>query len=83
MYTASYAKNTEIKNLLNETIDYLDDNFSTWRKSPFLKFSYSIKRGIKHIGLWGISILYKFNMPMVYIRVYRFVVDKLKIDIKW
>ena len=42
-----------------------------------------VKKGFKHIGLWGISKLYKWNMPMVYIRTYRFLIDKLKIDIKW
>ena len=83
MYRASYDKNINIKKMLKETIRYLDENFSTWRKSPYLKFAYSIKRGIKHIGLWGISKLYKFNMPIVYIKVYRFMVDRLKIDIKF
>lgn len=83
MYRASYDHNIEIKKLLKETIKYLDENFSTWRKSPFLKFGYSVKRGIKHIGLWGISLLYKFNIPMLYIKAYRFVIDKMRIDIKW
>ena len=30
-----------------------------------------------------ISKLYKWNIPIVYIRLYRFMVDKLKIDIKF
>ena len=83
MYRASYDKNIDIKNMVKETIKYLDENFNTWRKNPFLKFSYSIKKGFKHLGLWGISLLYKWNMPMVYIRLYRFTIDKLKLDIKW
>ena len=83
MYRASYDKNIKIKEMIKETIKYLDKNFSTWRKSPYLKFRYSLKKGIKHIGLWGISKLYKWNMPMVYINSYRFLVDKLKIDIKF
>lgn len=83
MYRASYDKKINIKEMIKETIKYLDENFATWRKSPYLKFTYSAKRGIKHIGLWGISKLYKWNMPMVYIRLYRFMVDKLKIDIKF
>lgn len=83
MYRASYDKDINIKEMLKETIKYLDKNFTTWRISPYLKFGYSIKRGIKHIGLWGISKLYKWNIPMVYIKVYRFMVDKLKIDIKF
>ncbi len=83
MYRASYDTSIDIKKMIKETINYLDVNFSTWRKNPFLKFSYSIKKGFKHFGLWGISLLYKLNMPMVYIRLYRFAIDKLKIDIKW
>lgn len=83
MYRASYDKSIDIKKMLKETIKYLDDNFSTWRKNPFLKLTYSIKKGFKHFGLWGISLLYKWHMEMVYIRLYRFVIDKLKIDIKW
>ena len=83
MYRASYDKSIDIKKMVKETIKYLDDNFSTWRKNPYLKLSYSIKKGFTHIGLWGISKLYKWNMPMVYIKLYRFMIDRLKIDIKW
>lgn len=83
MYRASYDNNIEIKKLMKETIKYLDDNFSTWRKSPFLKFSYSIKKGFKHIGLWGISVMYKLNLYMLFLKMYKFLVDKLRIDIKF
>lgn len=83
MYRASYDKSINIKEMVTDTIKYLDINFPTWRKSPYLKLKYSLKKGITHIGLWGISKLYKWNMPMVYIRLYRFMIDKLKIDIKW
>lgn len=83
MYRASYDKSINIKEMLKETIEYLDKNFSTWRKSPYLKLGYSLKKGFKHVGLWGISKLYKWNMPMIYIKLYRFMIDKLKIDIKF
>ena len=83
MYRVSYDKTVDMKEMLKETIKYLDDNFTNWRKSPFLKLGYSLKKGFKHIALWGVSLFYKWNMPMVYIRVYRFLVDKLKIDIKF
>lgn len=83
MYRVSYDKTINMKKLLKQTITYLDENFSTWRKSPFLKIDYCFPKGIKHIGLWGISKLYKWNMPIIYIKLYRFMVDKLKIDIKF
>ena len=83
MYRVSYDKSVDMKKMLKDTIKYLDDNFGNWRKSPFLKLGYSLKKGFKHIALWGVSLFYKWNMPMVYINVYRFLVDKLKIDIKF
>ena len=83
MYRVSYDKTVDIKQMLKETIKYLDDNFENWRKSPFLKLGYSLKHGFKHIALWGVSLLYKLGIPNVYIKVYRFLVDKLKIDIKF
>ncbi len=83
MYRVSYDKTVDIKQMLKETIKYLDENFENWRKSPFLKLGYSLKHGFKHIALWGVSLLYKLGIPNVYIKVYRFLVDKLKIDIKF
>ena len=79
----SYDETVNMKEMLKETIKYLDDNFSNWRKSPFLTFKYSIKKGFKHLALWGVSVFYRLGLPMVYIKVYRFLVDKLKIDIKF
>ena len=64
-------------------LNIANSNFENWRKSPFLKFGYSIKRGFKHIALWGVALLYKMKLPMIYINTYRFLVDKLKIDIKF
>ena len=83
MYRVSYDETVNMKEMLKETIKYLDENFTNWRKSPFLKFGYSLKKGFKHIAFWGVSLFYKWGIPMVYINVYRFLVDKLKIDIKF
>jgi len=83
MYRVSYDKSVKMKNMMKETIKYLDESFEGWRNNRFLTLRYSIKKGFKHIGLWGISTLYKIGLPMLFIRVYRFVIDKCKIDIKW
>lgn len=83
MYRVSYDKTINIKEMMKDTIQYLDENFNNWRRSPYLKFTYSITKGIKHIGLWGISLLYKLKLEMLFIKLYRFTIDKLKIDIKF
>ena len=83
MYRVSYDKSVNMNEMLKETIKYLDNNFENWRKSPFLKLGYSCKKGFKHIALWGVALFYKLGIPGIYIKVYRFLVDKLKIDIKF
>ena len=83
MYRLSYNKKINIKEELKNTIVYLDHNFPTWMKSDFMKFNYCFKKGFKHIALYGVVKLYKFNIPIVYIKIYRFMVDILKIDIKF
>lgn len=83
MYRVSYDKSVDMKKMLKDTIEYLDNNFENWRKSPFLKLGYSLKKGFKHIAFWGVSLFYKWGIPNVYIKIYRFLVDKLKIDIKF
>ena len=83
MYRASYDKSINMKKMMKETIAYLNENFPTWRKNPFLTFSYSCKKGFKHFALWGVSKMYILGMPMVFIKIYRFMIDKLKIDIKF
>lgn len=83
IYRVSYDNKIDIKKELKEIKKYLDNNFKTWRNNPFLKLTNCYNKGIRHIGLWGISILYRLNLEMIYIKVYRFLIDKLKIDIKF
>lgn len=83
MYRVSYSNSIPIKEATNDVILFLDTYFNTWRHSKFLKFHFVKNKGLKYIGLWFISLLYSHGLALVFIKSYRFVHDKLKIDIKW
>lgn len=83
MYRASYDKSIDMKKMMKETMEYIDLNFPNWRKSRFLTFKNSIKNDSRHIGLWLISKMYKMHLNMLFIKMYRFMIDKCKIDIKY
>jgi glycosyltransferase involved in cell wall biosynthesis len=83
MYRVSYSNAVRTREITRGVISYLDGNFPSWRRSKFLKLGFVLNKGPKYIGLWGIAWFYKHNMEMVFINTYRFVHDKLKIDIKW
>lgn len=83
MYRVSYAQGAEVKKVLKNVILFLDNSFPLWRKTKFLKMTFAFGKGIKYTALAFISQLYKRHMAMVFLRIYRFVHDKLKLDIKW
>ena len=83
MYMVSYDKSVNMRKMMKDVTIYLDNNFKTWRKSKFFKVSHCFPKGVKFIAIWGVHLLYKLHMPIIYIWGYRFLVDKLHIDIKW
>lgn len=83
MYRASYNKEINFKQERKETKEYLNEYFPRLQKNPFLKFSYCIKRGIKHIAIWLVAKMYQLNLEGIFFCLYRFMIDVLKIDIKW
>ena len=83
MHMVSYDKSVKMQELLKDTTRYLDKEFPTWRKSKFFKMSHCFPKGIKFIGIWGVHLLYRMGLPIIYIWGYKFLVEKLHIVIKW
>ena len=53
------------------------------RITSFDKFSHCFKNGFKSILIWGVHLFYRIRLPIVYVWVNRFLVDVLKIEVKW
>ena len=83
MHMVSYNKSVKMKKTTEDVIKYMDENFELWRKCKFFKLSHCIKKGFKFFGIWGVHLLYRMHLQMIYIRLYRFMLDKLHIYIKW
>ena len=79
----SYDKDTNIHTVIKDVIKYLNENFPDWKKNKFFKLSHSIKGGFKSILIWGVHFFYRIRLPIVYVWVNRFLVDVLKVEVKW
>lgn len=82
MFRISADKTSNFKEELKKNRQYLDTNFSSWRKSKYLKLSYCIG----HHSNTKVAIMKKIyvcGLFRVFISVYNFMISKLKIDIKW
>lgn len=82
MFRISADKTSNFKEELKKNKKYLDTNFSTWRKTEYLKLSYCIKhKSNTKVAL--MRMIYKSGLFKVFMNIYNFMINKLKIDIKW
>lgn len=82
MFRISADKTSNFKEELKKNREYLDTNFSSWRKSEYLKLSYCMK----HKSNSKVAIMrkvYKSGLFRIFLSLYNFMINKLKIDIKW
>ena len=82
-FMLSYDKSVNMHKALKGIIAYLDENFPEWRKCKHYKLGHSIKRGFKYFCIWGVHLLYRMNLPIIYIWVNRFLLDVIKLEVKW
>ena len=83
MFRLSYDKNCNLKEKISINTIFLKENFPTWKNSKYLKLSYMKNNGFENIKLWIVCWVYKFHAFRLFISMYRFMITRLKIDIKW
>ena len=83
MYRLSYDKNCNLKQAIKRKNKFLDKEFPSWRKSPYMTLGYVVKNRFDNLKLWIVRCTYRFHLFGAFLAVYRFMIDKLKVDIKW
>lgn len=82
-FRLSYDKNVNLKKELSEIKHFINSNFKDWKKSKYLKLSYILSKKSKNLKLGIMKKVYDFNMFRLFLVVYKFMIDKIKVDIKW
>ena len=83
MYRVSADKDVNFKQVLKENTSFLDENFPKWRNNKYIKLSYIITHKGLNFKLWVVRQFYRFHIFNLFLTVYKFMINKLKIDIKW
>lgn len=72
-------KDINIRKRLEHIKEYMNHNFPNWKK-----FKFKIKgQFLKNTAIHIIRFMYKTNTFIVFLYLYNFLINKLKIDIKW
>lgn len=77
------AKDVNLSKELGKTTSYLDAHFPTWRNNRYLNWSYAKEHGGALKKLCIARAVYKAHMMPAFLATYRFMIDKLHVDIKW
>ena len=83
MFRLSYTEKKDFKELFKNNKEFLNYNFSGYKKSRYLKIFYVLKHKSSNLKIAVMKKIYSFGMFGVFLKLYRFMIDKLKIDIKW
>lgn len=83
VFRLSCDRDYDLNEIIAEMTAYLDKNFPTWRKSPYLCWSYASSRKGAFEKLLVVQKVYKAHMMPAFLATYRFMIDKLHVDIKW
>ena len=82
-FMLSYYPDVNLRKELKGITNYLDLNFREWRHSRFYSMFHCFPKGMKYVLIWGVHLFYRLGLPGVYIKVNRFLRDKLKKEVKW
>lgn len=83
MYRMSEDKTLDFKSALKENKVFLNTNFPRWKKSKYIKLSYVITHKGANFKLWIVKIFYNLGLFRLFISVYKFMIKKFGVDIKW
>ena len=83
MYRLYSTKDISFKDELKKNTDFLDKEFPLWRNSEYLKHSFVRKNKGANKKLWIVRQFYRFHMFQLFLFFYTFMINKLKVDIKW
>lgn len=82
MLSISNDKDCNFKEELKNNRKFLNSNFSTWKKTKYLKIMYTLK----HKCNFKVAIMkkiYLMHLFRPFLIVYKFMINILKVDIKW
>lgn len=83
VFRLSCSAHAKVSREVSRMTQYLDCNFPSWRKSPYINFSYALSRGGALIKVYIVQLLYKAHLLPAFLAIYRFMIYRLHVDIKW
>lgn len=83
LFRLSYDPSADLGAYITRCTTFLNQTFPTWKHSSYTGLRYALQEKGAFLKLWIVRLFYKAHLMRPFLAVYRFVIDKLHIDIKW
>ena len=83
MIKASELNKSDFKEEYKNNLVYLNENFSEWKKTRYLNIIYSLTHKKANFKIAIIKKIYRLHMFKMFVSFYKFIINTLKIEIKW
>ena len=82
-YRLSSSPDVDLGQAMAQTTAYLNEHFPTWRRNPYITARYARGRGGAFTKLLISQWMYKLHLMRPFLATYRFMIERLHVDIKW
>lgn len=83
MLRASDKNNCNFKEEYKDNLLFLNTEFPQWKKTKYLNIFYSLRHNKINLKVAIVKKIYVLHLFKIFIYIYKFIINKLKIDIKW
>ena len=83
MIKASDPNNCDFKEEYKNNLLYLNEHFPEWKKTKYLNIFYSLTHKKANFKIAIIKKIYRLHMFKMFVGIYKFIINTLKIEIKW
>lgn len=83
VFRLSSSRGKDINYDIERITRFLDDNFPTWRRSPYINMRYSASKDASLLRVCIAQKIYRMHLMRPFLYLYSFMIGKLHIDIKW
>lgn len=82
-YRLYFQNKDDFKRIKKVTDKYMNENFPEYKTSKYLSIIFCLKNGFINFKSVIMKKIYDFKLFVLFLNVYYFLINKLKIDIKW
>lgn len=83
MYRLSTNKKINFNKFLKENTEFLDQNFPNWRHNQYTTLKYVKKNNGSNSKLYLVKKIYDLHLFKPFLAIYKTMINKLRVDIKW